>query len=65
MKDIIYRLDNYINIITDIYLDAKEEANNKNNSKLVILKNQIKWRRLWIILYFKYRQRSFFKFMGY
>lgn len=58
------RIDSYIEVITDIYMDAREKANDKNNSKFVILKNKLKWHRLWIVLYFKYRQRRLLEIVG-
>lgn len=58
------RIDSYIEVITDIYMDAREKANDKNNSKFVILKNKLKWHRLWVILYFKYRQRRLLEIVG-
>lgn len=58
------RIDSYIEVITDIYMDAREKANDKNNSKFVILKNKIKWHRLWAVLYFKYRQRRLLEIVG-
>jgi hypothetical protein len=58
------RIDSYIEVITDIYMDAREKANDKNNSKFVILKNKIKWHRLWVVLYFKYRQRRLLEIVG-
>jgi hypothetical protein len=61
---LLNRIDSYIEVITDIYMDAREKANDKNNSKFVILKNKIKWHRLWVILYFKYRQRRLLEIVG-
>ena len=58
------RIDSYIEAVTDIYMDAREKANDKNNSKFVILKNKLKWHRLWIVLYFKYRQRRLLEIVG-
>ncbi len=58
------RIDSYIEVITDIYMDAREKANDKNNSKFVILKNKLKWHRLWVVLYFKYRQRRLLEIVG-
>lgn len=58
------RIDSYIEVITDIYMDAREKSNDKNNSKFVIFKNTVKWHRLWIVLYFKYRQRRLLEIMG-
>ena len=60
---LLNRLDNYIEAVTDIYMDAREEANS-DCSKLKSLKNEIKWRRLWVVLYFKYRQRRLLEIMG-
>lgn len=58
------RIDSYIEAITDIYMDAREKANDKDNSRFVIFKNTVKWHRLWIVLYFKYRQRRLLEIMG-
>lgn len=61
---LLERLDNYIEVITDIYMDAREKANDKGNSRFVIFKNTVKWHRLWVVLYVKYRQRSLLKLVG-
>ena len=58
------RIDSYIEVITDIYMDAREKANDKDNSRFVIFKNTVKWHRLWVVLYFKYRQRRLLEIVG-
>ena len=58
------RIDSYIEAVTDIYMDAREKANDKDNSRFVIFKNTVKWHRLWIVLYFKYRQRRLLEIVG-
>ena len=37
------RIDSYIEAVTDIYMDAREKANDKDNSRFVIFKNTVKW----------------------
>ena len=58
------RIDSYIEAVTDIYMDAREKANDKDNSRFVIFKNTVKWHRLWVVLYFKYKQRRFLEIVG-
>ena len=58
------RIDSYIEAVTDIYMDAREKANDKSNSRFIIFKNTVKWRRLWVVLYFKYRQRRLLEIVG-
>lgn len=58
------RIDSYIEAVTDIYMDAREKANDKDNSRFVIFKNTVKWHRLWVVLYFKYRQRRLLEIVG-
>ena len=58
------RIDSYIEAVTDIYMDAREKANDKDNSRFVIFKNTVKWHRLWIVLYLKYRQRRLLEIVG-
>ena len=58
------RIDSYIEVVTDIYMDAREKANDKSNSRFVIFKNTVKWHRLWVVLYFKYRQRRLLEIVG-
>lgn len=58
------RIDSYIEAVTDIYMDAREKANDKDNSRFVTFKNMVKWHRLWVVLYFKYRQRRLLEIVG-
>ena len=65
MSKVIENLDNKIEKITDLYIDTKEKSESlKNQDKIGSMKYQIKWRSLWWLLYIRYRQRSFLKFVG-